>query len=306
MRIDRIPDLCDETGNVSMVVAGGMVVFLLFLALVADVGMMYVRQQKLQNALDAGVLAGVQIMIYSKAEAEEAVRSYVETNGGSLTELVADSTRLTISADGEENVSHWFAKVIGLNQSTVKADAKAQAGTTVAMAGLVPIAVVDQTFTYGSLYQLSEESGDSYSGNYGFLDFNGGGASALADNIRYGYAGRIQVGEKVIPTKTGINHGPVKRAIEYRMDQDVTIPDCQSYQTADRSCQRIMFLPVIDTLDVSGKKSVTVLGFAAFFLEGTRGGGGDMVITGRFLRMVTPGEMGSGTNYGVYSVKLTE
>ncbi|MFY0545696.1 pilus assembly protein TadG-related protein [Brevibacillus sp. H7] len=297
--------LREENGNVSLIVAGGMVVFLLFLALVADVGMLYVRQQKLQNALDAGVLAGIQKIIYSKAEAEETARFYVQSNGAGSFGVEADPAKLTISADGEETVSLSFAKIMGVNASHVRADAKARAGTTVAMTGLVPIGVPDQTFKYGQLYELSEEAGEGYSGNYGFLDLGGGGASALTNNIRYGYEGEIEVGDK-IPTKTGINHGPVKGAIQFRMDQDIDRSECQSYQTADRSCHRIMFLPVIDSLDVNGKKPVTVLGFAAFFLEGTEGSGGDMIITGRFLRMVTPGELGSGKNYGVYSVKLTE
>lgn len=294
----------EEDGNVSLIVAGGIVTFLLLISLVSDVGLLFVKQQKLQNALDAGVLAGIQEVIYSEASAEEQTRTYVQQNGGGLIGVEADDDDLSIEATGEETVPLWFAKVVGFDQTTVKARAHAKAGTVVGMNGLIPIAVPDQTFLYGSLYELTEGAGDGSSGNYGFLDFSGGGAINLAENIRNGYEGRFDVGDK-IPTETGVNHGPVGSAIDDRINLDEGISDCQSYQTATRTCNRIVFLPVIDSLNVNGEKPVTIVGFAAFFLEGTSRQGGHMVLEGRFLRMVAPGEMGSGNNYGVYTVKLT-
>lgn len=296
----------NEEGNVSLMVAGGMVTFLLIAALVSDVGLLFVRQQKLQNALDAGVLAGIQRILSGEEAAEEQARSYVQLNGAVVSTAEANAEEKTLRVTGEEVVSLAFARIMGMNESTVTAAAGAKAGTMVGMKGLVPIAVPDQSFSYGSLYELNEGAGDGYSGNYGYLDFNGGGANAVAENIKYGYEGHFNVGDKV-PTKTGINHGKVETAIDYRINSDGEDTKCQSYRTADRNCDRIVFLPVIDSLDVDGTKPVTIVGFAAFYLEDTdRGKGGHMIIEGRFLRMIAPGEMGTGTNYGVYAVKLTE
>ncbi|WP_167568715.1 Tad domain-containing protein [Brevibacillus migulae] len=298
-------NISQEAGNVSLIVAGGMVTFLMLAALVADVGYLFTRQQKLQNALDAGALGGIQHILLGEQAAKATASSYVSVNEGVVTQITADRSSLTLQITGEEKVPLWFARIMGINESTVQATAKAKAGTVTAMKGIVPIAVPDQTFWYGALYELTEEAGDGDKGNYGFLDFSGGGANKLADYIENGYNGQLRVGEEV-DTLTGINHGPVERAIDSRLEQDDLIQSCQSYRTATRSCERVVFLPVIDTFEVEGKKPVTVVGFAAFYLVGTTRKGGHMILEGRFLQMMTPGEMGQGPNYGVYTSKLTQ
>jgi|GEM_PF-1054646 len=294
-----------EGGNVSLIVAGGMVTFLLLTSLVADAGHLFTRQQKLQNALDAGALGGIQHILLGEQVAKATASSYVSINDGLVTEITADRATLTLQIKGEEIVPLWFAKIMGFNELTVKATSVAKAGTVTGMKGIIPIAVPEQRFWYGALYELTEAAGDGDSGNYGFLDFSGGGAHELARHIEHGYNSLIRVGEEV-DTMTGINHGPVERALDSRIDQDDQRESCQSYRTATRSCERVVFLPVIDSFEVEGKKPVTVVGFAAFYLVGTTRKGGHMILEGRFLQMMTPGEMGEGPNYGVYTSKLTQ
>jgi hypothetical protein len=59
-------------------------------------------------------------------------------------------------------------------------------------------------------------------------------------------------------------------------------------------------------LDETGKKGVTVVGFAAFFLEDTYEGSpnGQRYVVGRFIKWAATGGGGSGENYGLFTVRL--
>jgi len=295
----------DEQGNVSLLVAVAMVALLGCLALVADVGMIYLKRQQLQGALDSGALAGIQRILAGEEAAEATAREYVGRNGFVASNVEAIPNAMRVSLTGEETVELAFAQILGHERAEVDADVEAQAGVTIAGTGFVPIGVPDQVFQYGALYTLSQGAGDGMSGNYSFLDLPGAtGASGLSQLISYGYQGELRVGQ-LVNTKTGINTGAVRDAIRYRINVDTSYASCNNFQTAASGCARIMYLPVIDSLDVSGTKPVTILGFAAFYLEGMSGGGGHQEVRGRFIRTLMPGELGRGNDYGVYSVKLT-
>lgn len=137
-------------------------------------------------------------------------------------------------------------------------------------------------------------------GNYGFLALGAPGAQQFEQNLMYGYSGVLSVGEQV-QTETGVMAGPAAQAIDYRMSEGA---DC-SFATASDNCPRVLLLPVVNTLDVNGKSSVTIVGFAAFYLDGISGSGGQQQIMGRFLQMVVPGTIGQGTNFGLFGVRLT-
>lgn len=293
----------EERGNVSLIVAGGLVVYLGFLGLVTDFGQVYVERQRLFNSLDAGALAGIQEILKGQSGAESVAVDYASRNGASDSSAVANTQALTVQVSSNKSVPLDFAKLFGLSQANISVSVEAQAGTLAAGTGFVPIAVPDQEFHYGQSYQLTQGAGNGSSGNYGFLDFDGGGANNLENNIKYGYNGTLRIGQQVL-TKPGVNSGPVESAIRFRLQADSGHFSCQSIDTIDHSCSRLMVLPVIDSLNVNGKKPVTIVGFAAFFLDGLSGSGGHQQIMGRFIRVVYPGEMGNSKSYGTYSVKL--
>lgn len=296
----------DERGNVALITAVGMVGFLGFLALVTDYGMVYLQKQQLKNALDAGALSGIQRVMFGEEEARRTAAEYVAQNGETAREITVDTKNLVVDVTGEKQVDLAFAQVLGIDQATVGSDVQAQAGVTVAGTGFVPIAVPDQVFVYGKLYTLAYGAGDGTKGNYGYLDFpTSNGADGLAYQIENGYDGRLHVGQQV-NTKTGINAGKVNTSIDRRIDMDVSDAECLSYTTAASGCDRIMYLPVVDSTELSGtSRPVVILGFAAFYLEQIRGSGGHQEVVGRFIRTIAPGEMGTGNDYGLYSVKLT-
>jgi hypothetical protein len=63
---------------------------------------------------------------------------------------------------------------------------------------------------------------------------------------------------------------------------------------------------VIDSLDVNGRSLVTIVGFAAFYLEDVEAQGNRAVIRGRFVEHLIDGEIGSGVNYGLLAYRLVQ
>ncbi len=137
------------------------------------------------------------------------------------------------------------------------------------------------------------------SGNYGFLALGGAGAQQFSQNLMVGYSGVLSVGQQV-QTEPGDMSGPVSQAVSYRLQQG----QGWTFATASNGCPRVILLPVVNTLDVNGKSGVTIVGFAAFYLDGLQGSGGHQQIVGRFLQMVVPGTIGQGTNFGLYGARL--
>jgi hypothetical protein len=81
--------------------------------------------------------------------------------------------------------------------------------------------------------------------------------------------------------------------------------DNSTFDDFDRDSIRIWSIPLVDTLEVNGRKKVEVIGFAQFYIEDIKKKSGKAEITGRFIKYVANGEIDMAvTDYGTYGVKL--
>ncbi len=117
----------NEKGVVVVLVVLSMIVMLGFLGLTLDVGCGYAQKLKLQNALDAAVLAGVQALPSDTTKARNDTIAYAGKNGINL-----DAGDITISYDCTEitcsktlSVPLFFGAAFGLNQCQVSGSATA-------------------------------------------------------------------------------------------------------------------------------------------------------------------------------------
>lgn len=294
-----------ERGNVTLLTAFSIMVISGFSAMVTDVGGLYLQKQTAQSGADAGALAGADVLLQAGASsaANTAFQMAKVNDTKSQYTVTADSTTQTVTVQGQQSVPLWFARIWGMQNASVHVTSQASIGTLTSGTGMVPIAVPEQSFVYGQQYTLSDGAGTGQSGNYGFLDLSGNGANGVESDIEHGYNFPLSVGEQV-STKPGVMSGPVQQAIDYRMSEDGCDTGCENFSNAKPDCARVIYLPVVDSLDVSGKKDVTIMGFAAFYLNGLQNGGGHQQIVGRFIQMVRPGTIGNGQNFGAYGVKL--
>lgn len=268
--------------------------------LVIDIGVLYVNRIQLQKAVDAGVLAGAQELPDDASWAIDMAKFYANTNGrsGDVVNVEVLNANKTIRAIGTRDVDLFFAQLFGLNTAAVSAKARANIGVIVGYTGVVPFGLQQKTLTYGVEYILKVGGGAGNTGNFGALSLSGKGANAYRDDIELGYQSPLKIGDWV-STKPGNMSGPTSQGVNYRISQD---PNA-TFTTVQENSPRIIVVPVIIG-DPQGRDDVQIVGFAAFFLEGVGGSGKDNYVKGVFMRQVVAGEIGTGTDFGVFGAKL--
>jgi hypothetical protein len=299
----------NEKGSVLVLAAAMMVAILGSTALVVDLGTLTLEKIRLQNACDAAALAAAR-ELPSRAWAEFRAFQYLAKNHvhpwESDVDFDEDLTEVTVKASRTKD--YYFARVLGHNKGKVHAGSTAIFGSVCAATGVVPFGIPDQPLVYGVEYQLKAGSHDDYgSGNYGALAFEFKGASSYENNLKYGYNGKIRVGDWVT-TEPGNMSGPTKRGVNYRLNQCPHTPQC-TIEHYEKSCPRVMIVPIFDPGTIQGRDEVQIVGFGVFLLKGVEGSGNESNVTGYFLRMVPPNGIDyeldpHQTDYGLHAAKL--
>lgn len=306
MRFFLVKNIVKNNKGVSLVIfAASFTVLTICAALSVDIGAAALGRARLSTALDAAALAGAQELISNRENTENIVRTYVEKNTDNLQEIdttVDDAARI-VEVNGIKTQESFFARIFGVDMFNISVTAAAKVENISSLKGARPLAVVQQDFTYGELYTLKEGGGDGNTGNYAAIAIGGTGNSVYRDNLLGGYDGTIRVGDR-IETETGNMAGATETSINQLVYSCTHSPQC-TYQYYNRNCGRIIFIPVVNTLDVNGRSYVEVLGFATFFLEGVVNQGGHAEVTGRFITYNLDGETASDiSDYGTYGIRL--
>lgn len=291
-------------GSSTVIFAFSMLMMTLICALSIDTGIIAYQKARLSAAVDASALAGAQELAAGSGNTKEYVEAYAIKNHYLLKNLdvnIITDSRI-VKVKGSLPVKSFFA---GVSDREIEASASAKVENISSFKGIRPFAVIQQTFRYGELYTLKEGAGDGISGNYAAISLGGTGTSNYRDNMLYGYPNIISVGDQIL-TETGNMSGATQTAVTTLMNNCSHNPEC-TYDYYNRNCSRIITVPVVETLDISGRKYVKVLGFGTFFLEGVQGNNGQADVTGRFITYTSEGETSSEINdYGTYGIRLIE
>lgn len=294
--------------GVTMIIFVGVITGILaFSALVTDIGYLMVEKSKLKNTADAAALAAVREMVDNRSNASSVALEYIQKNDKSeiKKEILIPDTGYVATVKLEKNVYFFFAKVLGISSTQIRVQSTAKMAPVIAVKGVRPLVIQQQTFIYGQPYILKEGSGDGLSGNYGAVSLGGTGADVYRDNIKYGYDHVLRIGD-YIKTETGNLQGPTEDGIKYLIGECDHYPKC-TYQKHALNCPRVIAVPVVNTLDVNGKKPIVVVGFASFFVEDYVNNGGHSEISGRFIETIVNAEIGdAATDFGMRSIKLIE
>ena len=283
----------NERGAALALVVIFMSVLLAGMALAIDVGMGVLEKSRMQRAADSAALAGASKLPENLAAAYSEALDYCQRHGVAAGEVqvglsMSYPTRIQVLIT--RRIDHAFARILGINQGTVAAKAQAETGVIGGMAGVIPIGVEEREFTYGDMYQLKRGAGTCEKegtpgncSNFGPLALGGFGASVYEYNLINGYNGIIRANDWVT-TETGDMVGPTRVGINSRLDAG----EGEAFPDFPVGTRRLVFLPIIESLDVGGRSEVLVVGFAAFYLEdfGSKG-----EVYGRFVRYHAPGEI---------------
>ncbi|MCM8710240.1 Tad domain-containing protein [Clostridium sp. SYSU_GA19001] len=274
-----------------------------FAAFAIDIGLAYVEKAKLINAMDSAALAGALELPDNTDKAKKAAAEYLEKNELKLEDAIitVGEDKRNIQIKGTKNVKHFFAPVIGIENSKVSASAKAVIGYAKSITGGIrPFAVQIFDFSYGDIVTLKQDAGDGYNGNYGAVALGGQGSSVFKANALYGYNGKISVGD-YIDTETGNMAGATNEIKNYINSEISTFNNFPRYSI------RLWTLPLVDSFEVNGKGQIKVTGFGKFYVEDIQNKSGKIEITGRFVKFVTNAEIDMNLkDTGLYGVKLSK
>lgn len=130
-----------ENGQTIVLIAIVMIGLIAMAALIVDGGNAYFNRRNAQTAADAGALAGAYEYCTYGNDPTSVITEYVEVqNGATLDQwyFESDTNYIVVETSIEQN--NFFAKLIGLSTTTVKATASAGCFSPGVGSGLLPIA----------------------------------------------------------------------------------------------------------------------------------------------------------------------
>ena len=129
-----------ENGQTLIMVALALVVLIGFLALAVDVGHTYAERRKMQNAADAGALAGAWELCFGTGDPLVTAEYYAEDLNGAQDAVASYSPNAwTVDVVASETADMFFAQVIGIPTMDVAAEAAAACGEAKGACGLWPV-----------------------------------------------------------------------------------------------------------------------------------------------------------------------
>jgi Flp pilus assembly protein TadG len=242
-----------ERGSILVWVALFMLVMLAFVALGVDGAKLMATRSQLQNAADAGALAGASAVHYSTGLIDQARavpqaqaaaagnRAYIRDPQPVLDAVVtfprADRCQVDVSRTGSTAIVTQLAQVVGVHTLDATATATAEVTRPDCVFGLRPLGVgsLNPPFQYivGNEYTLIEGVGP---GDYQHLDFSqmdppmnppcdegpcagmsSQGGALLRCMIQHGLGCCIDEGRR-IRIQTGVSSGPVGQGIDALFD----------------------------------------------------------------------------------------
>lgn len=264
--IGRLRDLShDERGLAALLWVLGFTSLLAFFAIVVESGFIFVARRDLQNAVDAGALAGALELFQSQAadpelDAVNAATGQTAKNVIALTSnqaWVTDGVYVTANA-GKDSGGVFQGRLSFAREVQASATARAAAGRlpgpgsfcvgvdtpawtaakTVFTEPDPDVDITDVSFLPSPAFPpwLTElRLGAGSGSNAGYIDIDGGGANvAVRDCFANGSTTPLEVQE---PTETGIATGPAIQGFQLRFDAAQTRPDgeCVSWGAVRQS-----------------------------------------------------------------------
>ena len=182
-----------ERGQALIQVALSMVVLLLCAGLATDVGYMYTQRRHMQNAADAGALAGARelCLLHTDEDARSEARIYARDRNGALTATAVVSGNIVI-VTATIPVQSFLARLVGLDSTDVHAVAKAACGAATKGCGIFPIAF--DIINWNNILPCGQKFLVWADDNYTALDGLCNSCDCLSKFGEYVYSGHDQIG----------------------------------------------------------------------------------------------------------------
>jgi Flp pilus assembly protein TadG len=196
----RARRLRGERGAAAVLIALVLVPLLGFAAIAVDIGAVYAERARLQTAADAAALAVAQDCARGNCGDMQATASaMVAANDPDVATAppVLSSSPLSVTVSGDKPTRHWFAPVLGIDSTQVRASATVAWGEPGAGTAVLPLTFSLCSFTAqtGGLASTTSQtvyftktandgctgpSGNAVPGGFAYLDTTGGKCQAAS------------------------------------------------------------------------------------------------------------------------------
>jgi hypothetical protein len=140
-----------ETGQALVYVTLAMIVILAMVSLAVDVGLTYAERRRMQNAADAGALAGAEVMCMGTPVAVASARAYTyahDLNSAPTVQVTIDPNQGMVTVKTSKTARLTFGQVVGFSNPRVPAVAGAQCTSASSASGVFPVAFSRAIWNY--------------------------------------------------------------------------------------------------------------------------------------------------------------
>lgn len=257
----------NERGAVAVFVALLMVALLGVAAVSIDVGALWAERRQLQNGADAGALAIAQDCARGACGDPTGTANQFAVANNPATATAATPTASVTLAPGSVTVSnatvqdHWFAPVLGIDESGISASATARWGVPTSGTAVLPL-------TFSWCEWKAQTGGGSPTGTVErtiiFTKDSGTGCTGPSGNAVPGGFGWL-------PTDTGTCNTTSALAQILSSDTGASIPTGCSSADFQKMVGSKVLLPIFDHATGTGNNATyRVYGYAAFKITGYR------------------------------------
>lgn len=257
------------------------------IALAIDGGYAYAQRRQMQNAADAAAVAGARAFALQNNVNSEVSR-FTSANGASsfswrqlsetqtdvLTNLSINLTNIEVTAN--VTFDTFFARIVGINQMTATATARARVQPVNGIGNMLPIIPYEQNFVFGQEYNMWDNVQNA-PGGFGWVNWDGGSPSTpvLVNYISNPASSGVRNIGDWVHSMTGVkSSSQVRDALSYWLNRPVIVP-------------------MYDQVTGSGSNAMyRISGFAQFIMTSFSLTGNPKTVRGRFAGLVMPGNGG--------------
>jgi Flp pilus assembly protein TadG len=269
----------EQSGQVLVLTAVGMIGICGMAGFAIDVGSFYQAHRKQQAIADAAALAAAGDLPTSTGQAATDAQTYAGKNGGSIDEISFSTTYMpndTVTVSASKTVSTTFLGAVGINSAKVKATTTVRAENLQTAVGAAPFGVINTQPELGGTgcpclgvsTTLDETKGPG-PGGFGIINVDGSRGGTSPGTL----AGWIDAGCNCSQTVP----------VDLYSDPGAKFNSSQVQNAMDNAVGRTLLFPVYDSTAGNGANlTYHVIGWTGFHITDWSARGTAAVITGYF------------------------
>ena len=269
----------DQSGQVLVLTAVGMIGICGIAGFAVDVGSFYQAHRKQQAIADAAALAAAGDLPGNTGQAAADAQAYAGKNGGSVDSISFSTTYMpndTVTVSAAKTVSTTFLGAVGIKSANVKATTTVRSENLQTAVGAAPFGVINTQPELGGngcpclgVSTTLDETKGPGPGGFGIINVDGSRGGTSPGTL----AGWIDDGcdcSQTVP-------------VDLYSDPGAKFNSSQVQDAMDNAVGRTLLFPVYDSTSGNGANlTYHVIGWTGFHITDWSARGTDAVITGYF------------------------